>query len=330
MGIETAKSSVFTNQKSLDIVGNNLANVDTEGYTRQRVDRAVIAVNTSTQRVAYNGIGLAGQGVQATSISQMRDAFLDKRFREENSQATYHDQAATILSDIQSALGDGADITDQSGLMGAIEQIYTNLQNFISSPVSDSEANLVMSAFKNLTQVLSQMNARLDNVLKQQYTDMNVTVDKTNRILEQIAHINKTLRDNVATDNDYQSNELLDQRNLLLDELSEYCDIHVTENMDGTIDVDIGDHNAIDGVKYNVLNLYQNQDGTVAVTWSDTGKNVKLTGGTIHAYVEFLNGRGPCMQSGNETSANGLMYYRDRIDSIASAFARIANNSIPE
>ena len=123
---------------------------------------------------------------------------------------------------------------------------------------------------------------------------------------------------------------MLDQRNLLLDELSEYCDIHVTENMDGTIDVDIGDHNAIKGVKYNILNLYQNQDGTVAVTWSDTGKNVKLTGGTINAYVEFLNGRGPCMQSGNETSANGLMYYRDRIDSIASAFARIANNAVPE
>ncbi len=330
MGIETAKSSVFTNQKSLDIVGNNLANVDTDGYTRQRVDRAVIAVNTSTQRVAYDGIGLAGQGVKATSISQMRDAFLDKRFREENAQATFHDQSATILKDIQSALGDGADITDQSGLMGAIEQIYTNLQNFISSPVSDSEANLVMSAFKNLTQVLSQMNARLDNVLKQQYTDMSVTIDKTNSILEQIAHINKTLRDNIATDNDYQANELLDQRNLLLDELSGYCDIHVTENLDGTIDVDIGDHNAIDGVKYNVLNLYQNQDGTVAVTWSDTGKNVGLTGGTIHAYVEFLNGRGPCMQSGNETAANGLMYYRDRIDSIASAFAKIANNAIPE
>ena len=222
MGIETAKSSVFTNQKSLDIVGNNLANVDTDGYTRQRVDRAVVAINTSTQRVAYDGIGLAGQGVKATSISQMRDAFLDKRFREENAQATFHDQSATILKDIQSALGDGADITDQSGLMGAIEQIYTNLQNFISSPVSDSEANLVMSAFKNLTQVLSQMNARLDNVLKQQYTDMSVTVDKTNSILEQIAHINKTLRDNIATDNDYQANELLDRRNLLLDELSGY------------------------------------------------------------------------------------------------------------
>ena len=100
MGVETAKSSIFTNQKSLDIVGNNLANVDTDGYTRQRVDRAVIAVNTSTQRVAYDGIGLAGQGVQATSISQMRDAFLDKRFREENAQASFHDQSATILSDI--------------------------------------------------------------------------------------------------------------------------------------------------------------------------------------------------------------------------------------
>ena len=131
MGVETAKSSIFTNQKSLDIVGNNLAIVDTEGYTRQRVDRAVIAVNTATQRVAYDGIGLAGQGVQATSISQMRDAFLDKRFREENAQASFHDQSATILSDIQSALGDGADITDESGLLGAIQQIYQNLQNFI-------------------------------------------------------------------------------------------------------------------------------------------------------------------------------------------------------
>ncbi len=330
MGIETAKSSIYTNQKSLDIVGNNLANVDTDGYTRQRVDRAVISVNTASSRVAYDGIGLAGQGVRATNITQTRDAFLDKRFREENSQAKFHEQSASILSDIRSALGDAQDITSESDLINAIGQVYSNLVSFAEDSTSDAEANLVMSAFKNLSQVLSQMNSRLDNVLKQQYVDMSVTTDRVNSILEQVAHINQTLRDNIATDGDYQSNELYDQRNLLLDELSEYADITIKENADGTVDVDMGDHNAIDGIKYNIINLRQNQDGTVAVTWSDTGKNVGLTGGTIHAYLEFLNGRGPCMQSSNETTSMGLPYYRDKIDSLASAFAQVANHTIPE
>ncbi len=330
MGIETAKSSIFTNQKSLDIVGNNLANVDTDGYTRQRVDRSVISVNTASSRVAYDGIGLAGQGVKAMSVSQTRDAFLDKRFREENSQAKFHEQSSSILCDIRSALGDAQDITSEAELVNAIKEIYDNLSSFVGDSTSDAEANLVMSAFKNLTQVLAQMNSRLDNVLKQQTVDMSVTVDKVNRILEQVAHINQTLRDNISADSDYQSNELFDQRNLLLDELSDYADITVKENMDGTVDVEMGDHNAIDGIKYNIINLRQNQDGTVAVTWSDTGKNVGLTGGTLNAYLEFLNGRGPCMQNGNETISMGLPYYRDKIDSLASAFAQVANRSIPE
>ncbi len=157
MGFETAKSAIFTNQKSLDIVGNNLSNVDTNGYTRQRVDRAAVAQSSFSTRIASNRTGLAGQGVEALGVSQTRDAFLDKCFRDEYAMASYHGQAADILSSIQNVLVDGKDITSASGIQGAIEQIYKSLNEYIKEPTLDSGANIVMSAFKNMCQVINQL-----------------------------------------------------------------------------------------------------------------------------------------------------------------------------
>ena len=74
MGFETAKTSIFANQKSIDIVGNNLANLDTNGYTRQRVDRVSVVVASSAGRVSQNRVGLMGQGVEALGVSQLRES----------------------------------------------------------------------------------------------------------------------------------------------------------------------------------------------------------------------------------------------------------------
>ena len=100
MGFEAAKSSIFANQKAIDIVGNNLANRETNGYTRQRVDRTPAYINTSANRVASSTIGQAGQGVDILGISQIRDSFLDKCFREEYSLASHYGQTATLQNDI--------------------------------------------------------------------------------------------------------------------------------------------------------------------------------------------------------------------------------------
>ena len=105
-GFETAKSAVFTSQKSLDIVGNNLANVNTEGYTRQRVDVQSIYISSSSAHVASNTTGLQGQGVEALGISQLRDSMLDTRYRNANSVTSYHKAASVVLTDLQKALGE--------------------------------------------------------------------------------------------------------------------------------------------------------------------------------------------------------------------------------
>lgn len=335
LGLETSKSAIFTTQKALDIVGNNLANINTNGYTRQRVDTSSIASTAYRTRVAGSRVDLAGQGVEALGVSQMRDSFLDKRFREEYTKTSYHSQAAGILDELQAALGDGYDITGDAGLLGAVKQLYTSLDDYAGDATMETQANLVLSAFRNVAQVLREMDRKLTGVADQQTYDLGVNVDRVNDIAAQVAHLNQLITgDATATadpDNEhYRANELLDERNLLLDELAGYGDISVKEKADGSVDVELAGHGLVSGAEHNTIFLLKNTDDTVAVKWRNSGEDAAFSGGSMLASLDYLNGRGSNIQSPTETSKQGVLYYRDRINLFAQKLADAANSSIPE
>ncbi len=334
MGFETAKSAIFTNQKSIDIVGNNLANIDTKGYSRQRVDTASIAPSAYSTRVASSRTGVLGQGVETLGVSQMRDSFLDKRFRDEYAQTSYHGQASDILGDIQAALG-GNNITSESGLLGAMQQLFNALTDYSSEPTLDTQANLVKSAFQNIAQVLQQLDSKLTGVVDQQTYDTGVTVDRVNEISAQIANLNKTISGDSTVlsdpDNEYfRPNELLDQRNVLLDELAGYGDITVTELSNGSVNVTMGGHALVTQGEYVTMGMTVNDDDTIAFNWRDTGEHVLLSGGSLLASLQFINGRGKNVQNNSETPEEGIPYYRDKLDEFANALAYVANHTVPE
>ncbi|MEG0778626.1 MAG: flagellar hook-associated protein FlgK [Oscillospiraceae bacterium] len=335
MGFEASKSAVFANQKSLDIVGNNLANSETNGYTRQRVDRASIYVSSYSSRIASSTIGQAGRGVETLGVSQIRDSFLDKCFRDEYALSSYHGKTADILNDILNVFPEGSDITDSSGIVGGLEQIYKSLNKFIQSPTLDSEANIVKSAFTNMTQVLQQLDKRLSVVTQRQTEDLQSTINRTNDVIEQIAHLNQMIAGDASVvanpgNEHFKPNELLDQRNLLLDELASYGDISVKDIEDGTVTVSMGGKEIINKGEFDSLTTFINNDHYANVSWRSTGKSAILTGGTIHAFADVINGRGNNVQSNDETPIQGIPYYRDRINTFASALAQVANSTIPD
>lgn len=335
MGFQTAKNAVFANQKSIDIVGNNLANTETKGYTRQRVERTSIAPSSYSTKVASNRVGLMGQGVDTLGVSQMRDNLLDKRFRDEYSKASYHGQAASILQDIQSALGDGDNIASESGLYSAMQTLYKSLNDFVQEPTMDTEANIVLSAFKNITQVLQQLDRKLTDVMNQQIEDLNVSVNRVNDIASQIANLNKAIGDDatvlVSKSEYFQPNELLDQRNLLLDELANYGDVSVVQLANGKVNVEFGGHLMIEENESSTLRMVQTPgEQTVSVQWSSTGKNISTTAGSLLGSIHFINGRGHNVQDKTESPYQGIPYYRDQINTFASALTQMANNAIPE
>ena len=100
MGLETAKRGIMVNQKALDIIGNNISNLETKGYTRQRLDTVSVQVY-GTDRFRYSSVPLAGQGVDARGVSQIRNPYLDKQFREQYADVGYYDQKAAIMEQVE-------------------------------------------------------------------------------------------------------------------------------------------------------------------------------------------------------------------------------------
>ena len=333
-GLDIARSAIVTNQIAQDVVANNLANTETKGYTRQRVERSAAIVNYSSDRVSSRSTVSTGSGVTALGITQTRDSFLDKCFRDEYSISSNYSQTAEVLDDILSVFPDGADITDDSGLIGGLEGLYTNLNTFIQSPTSDSEANLVKTSFTNITQILKQLDSGLTTVCQRQTLNLQSAVDRTNELFSQIAGLNDSISsDATITSNSgnkyFMSNELLDQRNLLLDELSSYGNINVKENTDGTVTVDMGGKTVVNKGDYDALSMNADSNGYVNVAWRTSGESVTLTGGSIRAYVSVLNGRGSNVLSNKETPVQGIPYYRDRLNTFARTLAGVANTTIP-
>lgn len=339
LGFETAKRGLNVSQKGLDIVGHNMMNTATEGYTRQRVDTYAIGASNYGTRYGNSRSQLAGQGVDMSGVSQVRDSFLDKRFREEYGDVGYYQTSSSILADIEAAIDEfglnpSEDNPNGTGLKNALKEIASALSGFTQEGDSKTQATILRTAFQNITQLLQQTNQKLNNVAEQSKFDFEVSVEDANSILQQVAALNANIaKDMVATKASngeyYGPNELLDERNKLLDQLAAYGDMNVEAQSDGTVKVTMNGHTVVDGEKYDMFHTNRNTNGTVSLTWQSSGKNVDLTTGSFKAYLDQINGRGVNAHLTNEVTTNGIRYYQDKLNAFANTLAQVVNNSIP-
>lgn len=336
MGFETATRSLMASQKALDIVNNNIGNIGVTGYTRQRVDMVSVTLNNRYARYADNRVGLTGQGAMVNGVSQVRDSFLDKRFREEYADVGYYGKTTDILTDIGSAL----DEIEPSNMTTALEKFKSAWNTLQQENGTDSVAiNSLLATARSLTQAFKQMDTKLNNVWEQQKFDLNVDVNGLNSIFERVANLNDAIQKEVFSSSKpgnpyYSPNELLDERNVLLDELSKYGNISVKQNADGTVDVRMGadDHLVVSGKEFDTIIVQENQrDQTVDVQWRSTGLTAEMRTGSLKSYSDMLNGRGTVAKVENgENFEKGILYYKDKIDAFAKTFAGSFNNIIEE
>ena len=328
----------MTAQKGLDISGQNLVNWDSDGYTRQRLEQVAVAPNVSATRYSYNRAGLAGQGVEINGISQTRDKFLDKRFREENAETGYYDKVNNLLGDIESTI-DELKVNGDSGIRYSLKEMMDSLSTFSKDAYSETYANIVMNTFKNMAQTLQQLSMKLDNVASQQKFDLSVSVQDFNQLVQKLAAVNKSIGDDVGASLNphFGPNELLDERNLLLDELSKYGEIEVRTNSDSTVTVTMNGHTVVDRAKYDQLEMFPDpnselmHDSTVPVEvrWVSTNQQAEFKNGIIKGFTDFINGAGPAPGEG-QTSKRGIPYYQAKLDTFAQTLADTVNGIIPD
>ncbi len=342
MGFETATRGLMANQKSLDIVGHNTSNIGVTGYTRQRVDLVALNTNMRYTRYQQNTASFAGQGVGVYGVSQVRDKFLDKRFREEYSDVGYYGVTSAVLGDLAEAIDEIAP-AKLSTVMTRFEEAWNTLLGE-SADEKTGAANLLAVA-NQIVSVFQQMSTKVDSVWNQQEYNLQLDVENINSILGRIAELNGEIARTQFNSMDpgnglYQPLELLDQRNVLLDQLSEYADIYYETEENGMVTVWMGAKDpenppAVQGEESQRLmvqtNDYDPAFKTVSVFWNNTGKDVNFATGAIRGTMDMLNGRGLGMDGARgETYVQGIHYFKDKINELAKVFVNKFNNVIEE
>lgn len=262
MGLYVQRDALNIAQKSLDIVGNNISNIKTEGYTRQRVD--VCSVGYAKGSLCYkNSIELSGRGAEAVGVSQIRDKLLDKHVRTFNGKlcdSGVRVDALSKVEDIFDSIEADARDTDGKDLGVSFASIVSKLKSALNSySVDDADrsvmANTTLNAAKSLVECINKYANDIDKVSEVVVGDAKATVDRINEIFEEMAGINDDIKgayiamgyitsdtNNYKVQNQYGPLELKDQMNLLLDELSQYGNIDVKEENDGTFTVKFADN----------------------------------------------------------------------------------------
>ncbi len=334
MGFETATRGLMVQQKSLDIVGNNLTNISTTGYTRQRVDLVSLNINTRYSRFSQNSVPLAGQGAAAYGVSQIRDSFLDKRFREEYADVGYHDTVTAALTDLNSAISE----ISPAIMSTAMNNFETAWNELLKKPGESTNAANLLSKAGQIVSIFQQMSQKIDNVWSQQEYNLGQDVQNINSILQRVAYLNDEISKQQFNSMDvgnknYKPLEMLDQRNVLLDQLSNFADVTYREEEDGTVTVNMGGQLAVKGTEYQTLrvskDVYDENYPTVRVSWNDSGEEVSFHSGTVRGYLDMMNGRGPhSINQDNSNFSQGILYYKEKVDRFASTFADSFNNLI--
>ena len=223
-GLNTMVNGIYTQRLGLNTVGHNISNSNTEGYSRQT---AHAAATPSSEVYTLAGASQVGNGSTVTSVIRARDIYADRQFWKENSTDGYYNGKANNYAKIESIFND----SDNSGIQDAMEKFYQAWQDCSTTASSDTSRQNVINAGQNFAQSLQTAAKQTKEQIDSLYDDISLSVVKMNRLMGQVVELNKNIAGIEATG--AHANDLRDQRDLIVDQLTSMTDITVYESANG-------------------------------------------------------------------------------------------------
>lgn len=223
----TARLGMYASQRALEIVGNNIANINTEGYTRQALEQRSMYIGGADRYTSISNLRIGG-GVRCIGVSQIRDPYLDIRYRNASADVGSLDAKLSGLEQIAGILDEVGKGLDGEGILEAqFNDLITQIENLVTQGAgTDQYDTLVKGSAKSLVTLLNTYADNLTTLYNNQEKGLQKDVNEVNSILTNIRELNETIRKNQIHGKDPL--ELLDERNVLIDKLSNYMRIDVT------------------------------------------------------------------------------------------------------
>ncbi len=274
--LSIATSGALAATAALDVTAQNIANVGTAGYVKRGVSTAELVGNSAGSTV--NDISLSGVG--PASVTRSVDVFQQAEARRTNSAAVGADTQVTSLTSIQSAL-------EQTNLYPSITSFESSLQQLTSNPTDPSLRAGVVSAAQSMAQTFNLASTQLTAAGQSMQFSATDNVSQVNQLATSLAAVNVK----ISADNDPAANQapLLDQRDLLLQQMSKYGDITTTVQPNQTVQVQMGGASGpqlVSGGSASTLAMATAANGTISFTLGGTAIN--LGGGSLAGQQQSL------------------------------------------
>lgn len=327
----TATSGITANQVALQTTAHNIANTNTDGYSRQRVHM------TTKPPYVIAGTGTIGTGVNVTGVERVVDDFVRSQIREANSKYTYNTQKSDTLGQLEDILHEPSD----DGVIKSLNTLTDSWQKLAENPELGTSKTLVVENANSFADSIHQMATQINQLHKDSISNLQKSVLDFNEKIDQLADINKKVF--TLTSRGETPNDLLDQRDTLLKDISGLVNINTefdeygrtTLSVDGqtildfknethnTLSVVVGtdaNGNALvsdrgDSSKSNVALGRQVEVGTVMLTKKDDAGNT--------AYSEIKTSEGD--MGGYQESAREILEHMDEMNDFIAKIGKATN-----
>ncbi len=235
MGLNTALRGVLAQQAAMDVTGHNISNISTDGYTRQRAEMTTSPAWSNASAMSQVTPGQMGTGVEVLRLERLRDAFIDANVRQQFGNQADAQTMVDQLKQVEAAFQEPGD----TGVSALMNDFWSKLDAVASNPDSTPARQAFAEAANALANGFNQVASDLQNVANQSDARLNQTVTDINDISSRIASLNAEIHK--AIDHGQQPNDLLDQRDLLMDDLSKLVNFTSTENAFGEVTITFPD-----------------------------------------------------------------------------------------
>ena len=308
--LNLAARSLQTQMTGVEVTGQNLANVNTTGYSRQRVQ-------ISASPDVMTSIGPEGTGADATAIQQIVSNLLNGQIQTQGSTGGYWNAQQTALQSAQNALGEflngsgatsstaTATNTTGSGLSTQLNDFF-NAFSALASSGSDANKQAAIGAAQKLAGTFTNIDAQFGNVRSSLNDSLSNDVNSANKLLSEIADLNKQIF--TSEFNGGSANNLRDEREQDLENLSQLTSFTSSSGTNGSVNVTVGGQTLVSG--YNVSDTLQTYDaggGQLLVRTANGGVNLTLTGGSMQGTVDARDGTLATMQGSLNHLASTLI-----------------------
>ncbi|MCK9247738.1 MAG: flagellar hook-associated protein FlgK [Solirubrobacteraceae bacterium] len=243
-GLETARRGLLAHQRALEVAGHNIANQATPGYSRQRVSLQASPALAVGPMGSASVIAQLGTGVDVNGIERIRDRFADVQYRAQASRLGDVSTRTQLLGQVELAFSEPGD----NGLNAALGRMWSAWSDLANDPTSSPARRVVLDTTKAVADRYAELDAQLALVQSQAQEEYDALVadgGPIHGIVTEIADLNEAIGASLARGD--APNDLLDQRDLLLDRLSEFGQVQVQATLDvhgqpvaGKVDVLLG------------------------------------------------------------------------------------------